>query len=201
MKVFIGTLVHAPDGPDSIEIKRCAAVLVTDAKDDDDGQATTPTRAGQIREVVDLSNADARELLLRRASCEGWEVIELAEGRMLCPGFIDTHCHAPQYSYSGTATDKPLMEWLEAYTFPSEQRMEEQSQAKHVYSKVVKRLLLHGTTTAVYFATIHAGATKELAKVIETYGQRAFVGKVLSHSEVSFFTFSSHIKPTFNVCL
>jgi guanine deaminase len=32
--------------------------------------------------------------------------------QFLLPGFIDTHLHAPQYSYAGTATDTPLMEWL-----------------------------------------------------------------------------------------
>ena len=35
--------------------------------------------------------------------------------RLIMPGFIDTHIHAPQYSYTGTATDIPLMQWLEKY--------------------------------------------------------------------------------------
>ena len=30
----------------------------------------------------------------------------------LLPGFIDTHLHAPQYLFAGTALDVPLMEWL-----------------------------------------------------------------------------------------
>lgn len=30
----------------------------------------------------------------------------------LLPGFVDTHLHAPQYLYAGTALDVPLMEWL-----------------------------------------------------------------------------------------
>ena len=31
-------------------------------------------------------------------------------------GFIDTHIHAPQYQFTGTAADRPLMEWLDHYT-------------------------------------------------------------------------------------
>ena len=51
------------------------------------------------------------------------EVMRLARGQVLVPGMIDTHIHAPQYSYTGTATDKPLMEWLKHYTFPSERNL------------------------------------------------------------------------------
>lgn len=32
--------------------------------------------------------------------------------QFLLPGFCDTHIHASQYSYAGTATDTPLMAWL-----------------------------------------------------------------------------------------
>lgn len=45
------------------------------------------------------------------------------EGAHFCvPGMIDTHVHAPQYQFTGTATDLPLMQWLQAYTFPAERR-------------------------------------------------------------------------------
>ena len=37
------------------------------------------------------------------------------------PGLIDTHVHAPQYKFTGTGTDVPLMEWLRKYTFPTEE--------------------------------------------------------------------------------
>jgi guanine deaminase len=39
-------------------------------------------------------------------------------------------------------------------------------------------LLRHGTTTAMYFATIHVDATCALADACVAVGQRAFVGKV-----------------------
>ena len=40
----------------------------------------------------------------------------LARAQLLHPGLIDTHVHAPQYTFTGTATRLPLMEWLTEYT-------------------------------------------------------------------------------------
>jgi len=47
-----------------------------------------------------------------------------------------------------------------------------------VYNKCVQRHLRNGTTTAVYFATIHKDASVVLANACLGMGQRAFVGKV-----------------------
>ncbi|MGB1604668.1 MAG: guanine deaminase, partial [Promethearchaeia archaeon] len=47
-----------------------------------------------------------------------------------------------------------------------------------MYALVVDRLLASGTTTALYFATIHLSASKILADIAVERGQRAFVGKV-----------------------
>eukprot|EP00959_Pyramimonas_sp_CCMP1952_P468560 9493443-Pyramimonas_sp.AAC.1 len=47
----------------------------------------------------------------------------LQSGQFLCPGLVDTHVHAAQYQFTGTGTDMPLMQWLQAYTFPAERRM------------------------------------------------------------------------------
>jgi guanine deaminase len=48
--------------------------------------------------------------------------LQLGPEEFCCPGMIDTHVHAPQYQFTGTATDLPLMEWLQTYTFPAERR-------------------------------------------------------------------------------
>lgn len=105
--------------------------------------------------------------------------VQTMTGAQLCvPGMIDTHVHAPQYMYTGTATDLPLMEWLQKYTFPAERRCENTSFAASVYSRLVSRLLSHGTTTAVYYGSIHLAATKALVDTCREQGQRALVGKV-----------------------
>ena len=47
-----------------------------------------------------------------------------------------------------------------------------------LYSRLVRRLLRNGTTTALYFATVHLEASKILADICDTSGQRAYVGKL-----------------------
>ena len=47
-------------------------------------------------------------------------VHRLSKRQMVLPGLIDTHVHGPQYAFTGTGYDKPLLEWLNTYTFPVE---------------------------------------------------------------------------------
>lgn len=102
----------------------------------------------------------------------------LKDGEFLMPGLVDTHIHAPQYPNVGIGYDKPLLGWLEGYTFPLEAKYTDKDFAKHVYDSVVKRTLSYGTTTACYFSTIHLEGSLVLADSITEQGQRAFVGKV-----------------------
>ncbi|KAK9522588.1 hypothetical protein VZT92_019040 [Zoarces viviparus] len=106
------------------------------------------------------------------------EVTQLAQHEFFMPGLVDTHIHAPQYSYIGTALDMPLLQWLNTYTFPMESHFKDLKFAHSVYSKVVKRTLRNGTTTACYFATIHTDASLLLGQIANDFGQRALVGKV-----------------------
>jgi guanine deaminase len=71
-----------------------------------------------------------------------------------------------------------LLDWLETYTFPCESAFKDVDYASKVYEKVISRFLSNGTTTCSWFATIHLGACQKLVDIIETLGQRAYVGKV-----------------------
>jgi guanine deaminase len=94
----------------------------------------------------------------------------LPHGSFLLPGLIDTHIHgtlrfltqAPQYAFTGTGYDLPLLEWLNKYTFPSESTLSDDVKAAHVFDRCVERSLASGTTTACYYATIHLAASKIL---------------------------------------
>ena len=105
-------------------------------------------------------------------------VLVLDADEFCVPGMIDTHVHAPQYSFTGTKTDLPLMEWLQAYTFPAERQCSDTAFARRVYEALVDRLLSHGTTTVAYYGSIHLDATKALVDICRERGQRAIVGKV-----------------------
>lgn len=102
----------------------------------------------------------------------------LGDSTVLVPGFVDLHIHAPQWQQLGTALDLPVEEWLQTYTFPLEARFADTAMAAAVYRDLVSNLLAHGTTTAVYFASVHEAATEILAQTCAAAGQRALVGRV-----------------------
>jgi guanine deaminase len=104
---------------------------------------------------------------------------QLKEGEYIFPGFVDLHVHAPQWAQSGTALDLPLYEWLNTYTFPIESKFSDLDFAKEIYEDVVSTLLANGTTTALYFATVHKEASLLLAEICAKKGQRGLVGKVV----------------------
>ncbi|KAG9328275.1 hypothetical protein JZ751_015424, partial [Albula glossodonta] len=93
------------------------------------------------------------------------DVKHLGAHRFFMPGLVDTHIHASQYSYTGTALDMPLLQWLNTYTFPVEAKYKDLDFSQDVYTKVVKRTLKNGTTTACYFATIYTDSTLLLGEI------------------------------------
>jgi guanine deaminase len=141
----------------------------------------------EVRDGFISSILPAHRYLYENASVESLRLalnyVELDPFKeFLIPGLIDLHIHAPQYSYAGTATDRPLMGldgWLETYTFPAEARLQDDlDAARDVYSRVVRTTLRHGTTTALYYASLHLEPTKVLVEAALELGQRALVGKV-----------------------
>ena len=97
---------------------------------------------------------------------------------VVLPGLVDTHIHAPQWPQLGTGLDLPLESWLFEYTFPIEQQLTDAAFAATVWQAMVRTLLAHGTTTAVYYATVDVETTTMLAATCAQYGQRALVGRV-----------------------
>ncbi|MDM9646527.1 guanine deaminase [Rhizobium sp. S163] len=122
--------------------------------------------------------SDPNYRTIREAREEGGELVTLPVGSYLLPGFVDLHVHAPQYPQLGSALDVPLEVWLQKYTFPLEARYEDRAFAKRSYGLLVDDLLANGTTTALYFATVHQDATRSLADICLEKGQRALIGKV-----------------------
>jgi guanine deaminase len=119
----------------------------------------------------------------RRAASEGGSLVRLPPGTYLLPGLIDSHVHAPQYPQLGQALDVPLEEWLNKYTFPLEARYADLAFARRTYSLLVDDLISIGTTTALYYGTIHQDANRLLADICLAKGQRALVGKVAMDDE------------------
>ncbi|KAK3514514.1 hypothetical protein QTP70_018653, partial [Hemibagrus guttatus] len=118
------------------------------------------------------------ESLSHQWGFETSDIEQLGPHEFFIPGMVDTHIHASQYIFSGTHLDLPLLDWLKTYTFPVELCYEDLDFAKDAYTKVVKRTLSNGTTTACYFATIHTDASLLLGQIADDFGQRALIGKV-----------------------
>jgi guanine deaminase len=99
-------------------------------------------------------------------------------GRLLLPGFIDTHVHSPQLDVIASHGSE-LLDWLERYTFPSERAYADPAVAGAGAVRFVAALLAHGTTTAVVFPTVHAVSVDALFTAAQAHQMRLIAGKVL----------------------
>ena len=156
-----GTVIHAPVCGE-VEVLEDALVEVDDA--------------GHIAALHQGGNGDYGELKRRAAECG--RLLLLGAGQYLLPGMVDLHIHAPQWPQLGKALHLPLYDWLQQCTFPLEAKYQDIAFAEAVYTSLVDTLVANGTTTALYFGTIHLEATKRLAEICLARGQRGLVGKV-----------------------
>lgn len=98
--------------------------------------------------------------------------------KLIIPGFVDLHLHAPQYPNRGLGLDKELIPWLETYTFPEEEKYYNLEYSRKVFTRLIKDLWSVGTTRSVVFASIHKESTKLLMDLFIESGLGAYVGKV-----------------------
>lgn len=98
--------------------------------------------------------------------------------RLIVPGFVDLHVHAPQYTFRGLGMDMELLEWLEINTFPEESKYKDPKYAEAAYQIFVENLRKSATTRACIFATLHKDATLLLMDLLEKAGMNTMVGKV-----------------------
>jgi guanine deaminase len=160
-RAFLGTFLHAPRRG-AVECLQDALIVV---------QAD-----GAISAVHRADSAAARAEADRFAAMGS--LVTFGPQHYVLPGFVDLHVHAPQWPQLGAALDLPLEEWLQKFTFPLESKYADTAYALAVYESLVKNLLANGTTTALYFATLHLAATKVLAGVCLRRSQRALIGRV-----------------------
>ena len=99
-------------------------------------------------------------------------------GRLILPGFIDTHVHSAQLDVIASYGTE-LLDWLNTYTFPAERRHADPAQAAAGAELFVTALLAHGTTSAVVFPTVHKTSADALFGAAQARGMRLIAGKVL----------------------
>jgi 5-methylthioadenosine/S-adenosylhomocysteine deaminase len=103
------------------------------------------------------------------------EAIE-ARGRVLLPGFIQTHVHLCQTLFRGAADDLSLIDWLRKRIWPME--------AAHTQASLfasarlgIAELIRGGTTCALTMETVNH--TEAVFEAVEQTGVRAVVGKCM----------------------
>ncbi len=99
-------------------------------------------------------------------------------GKIIMPGFIDTHLHYPQTDM--IASPAPgLLPWLETYTFPAERQFSDPEHAGEVARFFIDELLRCGTTTAMVYCTVHAASADAFFSESEARNLRMVAGKCM----------------------
>lgn len=150
-KAYQGHILYTKN-PDRFEIYENGAVIVED---------------GRVVEV----------LKTLPENLEALEVFDMGD-RLIIPGFVDLHFHAPQFPNLGLGLDKELLPWLEDYTFPEEAKYSDLDYAESVYTRVAREIWRQGTTRIVLFSSVHKESTELLMSIFDRAGLGAYVGKV-----------------------
>jgi len=104
-------------------------------------------------------------------------------GKLIVPGFVDTHVHYAQTDMIASYGAQ-LLEWLERYTFPAEARFKDPEHAHEVAEFFTDELLRNGTTTAMAFATTHKHSVDAIFEAARRRSMRLIAGKVLMDRNV-----------------
>ncbi|RUR15678.1 guanine deaminase [Legionella sp. km535] len=99
-------------------------------------------------------------------------------GKLITPGFIDTHQHASQ-SAIVAAYGEQLLEWLENYVFPAESTYIDDDHARQDLNFFLDQLLKNGTTTAVSYGPLFYSATDVFFEELTNRNMRFITGNIL----------------------
>lgn len=150
-------------------------------------QTTMTTLGGQILQ----SDRDGRAVVRpgvveidgpRIASLQFGDIPESVDdgdaNTLICPGFVDTHLHLPQFDSIGAAGMR-LLPWLSQVIFPAEQRWNDLEFARRMISRVADQCLAVGTTAVCAYATVSHPATMAALTAFDQIGFRGVIGQVM----------------------
>lgn len=128
-----------------------------------------------LRDGLVIEVGPARELLPRLPA--GVEVVDYS-GRLLMPGFVDTHVHYAQTDMIASYGEQ-LLEWLERYAFPAERKFADRGHAREAADFFLTELLRNGTTTAMVFGTVHSASVDGFFEAAQERSVRMIAGRVM----------------------
>ncbi len=115
------------------------------------------------------------------------EVVDLS-GKLLMPGLVNAHCHAPMVLLRGIADDLPLMEWLEDNIWPVERQLTKDLIG--LGARLACAEMLRAGVTAFLDGYIHE---QVVGAAVDAAGMRAVLGE-------GFFGFPSPMFPSAQHC-
>jgi 5-methylthioadenosine/S-adenosylhomocysteine deaminase len=98
-----------------------------------------------------------------------------AQGRVVLPGLINTHTHAPMVLFRGLADDLVLMDWLQKYIFPAEAKTVSPEFVRVGTRLAALEMIRSGTTAYAdmyYFQ-------EEIARETKAAGLRGVLGQTI----------------------
>ena len=114
---------------------------------------------------------------LKLTLAEGVVVVDYS-GRLIMPGFIDAHLHYAQTDIIASHGAQ-LLDWLERYTFPEENRFSDAGHAAQTAEFFIQELLRNGTTSALVFGTVHPQSVDAMFAAAAKPNMRLISGKVM----------------------
>jgi guanine deaminase len=160
-RLFLGTILHFLSDPGN-EPSPTAWQLIEDG--------ALLVENGRVAGVGD---ADA----LRAGLAAGAEVVD-HRGKLILPGFVDTHVHSAQLDVIASYGTQ-LLDWLTRYTYPAERRFQDEAHGARMAGIFLDRLLASGTTTASVYPTVHRQSAETLFAAASSRNLRLIAGKVL----------------------
>ena len=112
------------------------------------------------------------------AVAAGDEIKYYGKDALISAGFIDSHVHFPQTPMIA-AYGEQLLDWLNKYTFPTEQKYSDKEFARSVAKVFLQENLRNGITCGCVYCTVYPQSVDALFEEAEKLGMRLAAGKVL----------------------
>jgi guanine deaminase len=118
------------------------------------------TLDGKVKEILDYKIA-VDKYLLNFSATNCFEF----NGKVLIPGFFDMHFHWVQDDVRLMGKDS-LLQWLDKYTFPAENKFSNKKYAQNKAKSFFKRLTSTGTIGGACYSSIHSHALDAAMKEV-----------------------------------
>lgn len=134
--------------------------------------------------IVDIGDSDVLTEKYKNAN-EVWDL----DGKIIFPGFINTHTHLFQTLLKGIGDDMELKDWLSNMMFPASVYLEPKD-TYHAAMLGMMEALHSGVTTTVDYMHCHSkpGLTDGICKAVKELGVRGIVGRGTMNTGIEYGT-------------